>query len=42
MKKNFNLKICENNINNKSKIVPLNIKNNDIGKTKYLPPYFTE
>jgi len=42
MKKYLNLKIYEKNINNKAKIVPLNNRKNDSGKTKYLPPYFQE
>lgn len=41
MKKN-NLKIYNKFINEKYKIVPLNKRNADSGKTKYLPPYFEE
>jgi hypothetical protein len=42
MKKKLNLKIYEKNINNKFKSVDLNTKKNDVGKIKYLPPYFKE
>lgn len=42
MKENFNLKIYEKSLNTKSKITPFNIKKNDTGKIKYLPPYFKE
>ncbi len=42
MKKNFDLKIYKENINNKSKIIPLKIKNNDTGEIKYFPSYFSE
>jgi hypothetical protein len=43
MKKIENLKIFDNNINNKSKIVNIsNERKNDVGNTKYLVPYFKE
>lgn len=42
MKKQLNLKIYEKNLNNKFKSIPLNVKKNDTGKIKYLPPYFKE
>lgn len=37
-----NLKIYEKNLNTKFKVIPFNIKKNDTGKIKYLPPYFNE
>jgi len=42
MKENFNLKIHEKSLNTKYKIIPFNIKKNDTGNMKYLPPFFKE
>ncbi len=43
MKKNhLNLNIFNSNINNKSKLIPINTKKGDAGEIKYLPPYFKE
>jgi hypothetical protein len=42
MKEKLNLKIYEKNLNNKFKLIPFNVRKNDTGKTKYLPPYFKE
>ncbi len=41
-KDSFNLKIYEKNLNNKYNLIPQNIKINDTGRMKYLPPYFSE
>jgi hypothetical protein len=41
-KNNLILKIYEKNLNNKYNLIPQNIKINDTGKMKYLPPYFSE
>ena len=37
-----NLKLFEKSINNKFKLLPILIRKNDIGKTKYIPPFFKE
>jgi hypothetical protein len=37
-----NLKLFEKNINNKFKLLPLLIRKNEIGETKYLAPFFKE
>jgi hypothetical protein len=42
MKKNLNIKIFNNNLNNNSKTVALRKKIGDIGKTKYLPSFSKE
>jgi hypothetical protein len=42
MKKNINLKNFNKNLNTKFKSLPVLSKKNDIGKTKYFPPYFKE
>jgi len=42
MKKNLNIKIFNNNLNNNSKTVDLRKKIGDIGKTKYLPSFSKE
>jgi len=42
MKKNLNIKIFNNNLNNNPKTVALRKKIGDIGKTKYLPSYSKE
>ena len=42
MKKNLNIKIFNNNLNNNSKTIALRKKIGDIGKTKYLPSFSKE
>jgi len=42
MKKNLNMKIFNNNLNNNTKIVALRKKIGDIGKIKYLPSFSKE
>lgn len=42
MKKNKNLNIFDKNIKNDYKLIPLNTKKSDLGKIKYLSPYFKE
>jgi len=42
MRKNLNMKIFNNNLNNNTKIVALRKKIGDIGKIKYLPSFSKE
>lgn len=42
MKKEENLKIFDKYTNTNSKTMPFKLRKNDVGKTKYLPPYFKE
>jgi hypothetical protein len=38
----LNLSIFNKFLKNNSKLIPFNIKNNDVGETKYLPPFSKE